>query len=137
MKTTTLFLLCILSFASSKAQNAALIGNWTMFEYSWTNEQGKQVTTEDQIKANGGITEYQFTEDGNFSLTSNMADESTGTATFNGTWKFEDGKLFLKLKMGDQLVDLVWNAEIKDNILNLTRTSPDGSVTVVNSFRKK
>ncbi len=137
MKTATLFLLCVLSFASLKAQNTALTGNWTMFEYSWTNDQGKQVTTEDQIKADGGITEYQFTEDGNFSVTSNMADETDGMATFNGTWKFEDGKLILKLKMDDQLVDLVWNAEIKDNILNLSRSSPDGSVTVVNSFRKK
>ncbi len=137
MKTALLFLLCILSYAASKAQNAALNGTWTMFEYSWTNDQGKQTTTEDQIKADGGVTEYLFTDDGNFKLTSNMADESTGTATYEGTWKFEEGKLMLKLKMGEQLVDVVWNAEIKDNILNLTRSSPDGSVTVVNSFRKK
>lgn len=137
MKTVLLFLLCFLSFTVSKAQNAALIGIWTMFEYSWTNDQGKQTTTEDQIKADGGVTEYLFTDDGNFKLTSNMADESTGTATYEGTWKFEEGKLMLKMKMGEQLVDLVWNAEIKDNILNLSRTSPDGSVTVVNSFKWK
>lgn len=107
-----------------------------MFEYSWTNDQGKQVTTEDQIKAQGGISEYQFMDDGNFKLTSNMADESTGRMTYEGTWKFEEGKLMLKLKMDEQLVDLVWDAEIKDNILNLKRSSPDGLVTVVNSFRK-
>ena len=58
-------------------------------------------------------------------------------ATVEGTWKFEEGKLMLKMKMGEQLVDLVWNAEIKDNILNLSRSSPDGSVTVVNSFKRK
>jgi hypothetical protein len=137
MKTTLLLLICFLSYAASKAQNAALTGIWTMFEYSWTNDQGKQLTTEDQIKADGGVTEYVFTDDGNFKLTSNMADESTGMATYEGIWKFEEGKLMLKMKMGEQLVDLVWNAEIKDNILNLTRSSPDGSVTVVNSFRKK
>ena len=79
MKTTLLFLLCILSFTALKAQNAAL----------------------------------------------------------TGTWKFEEGKLMLKLKMGEQLVDVVWDAEIKDNILNLSRSNPDGSVKVVNSFRKK
>jgi hypothetical protein len=43
----------------------------------------------------------------------------------------------LKLKMGDQLIDMVRNAEIKGNIFNLCRLSPDGSVTGVNSFRKK
>jgi len=137
MKTTLFLLLCFLSFTALKAQSTALTGNWTMFEYSWTNDQGKQTTTEDQIKADGGVTEYQFTDDGKFKLTSNMADESTGTDTYEGTWKFEDGKLMLKMKMGDQLVDLVWNVEIKDDILNLTRSSPDGSVSVVNSFRKK
>jgi hypothetical protein len=134
---TTLFLLLSLMYTLSKAQDGNLTGNWTMFEYSWTNDQGKQTTSEDQIKADGGVTEYQFLDNGNFKLTSNMADESTGLATYEGTWKFEDNKLMLKLKMGEQLVDLVWNAEIKDNVLNLSRSSPDGSVTVVNSFRKK
>jgi hypothetical protein len=136
MKKAFLFLFCFLSFNALKAQNASLTGVWTMFEYSWTNDQGKQVTTEDQIKAQGGISEYQFMDDGNFKLTSNMADESTGRMTYEGTWKFEEGKLMLKLKMDEQLVDLVWDAEIKDNILNLKRSSPDGLVTVVNSFRK-
>jgi hypothetical protein len=137
MKTALLFLVCFLSFTVLKAQNETLNGTWTMFEYSWTNDQGKQVTTEDQIKADGGATEYLFINDGNFKLSSNMADESTGMATYEGTWKFEEGKLMLKMKMGDQMVDIVWNAEIKDNILNLSRSSPDGTVTVVNSFRKK
>jgi hypothetical protein len=134
---TALFLLLSLMYTLSKAQDGNLTGNWTMFEYSWTNDQGKQITTEDQIKADGGITEYQFMDNGNFKLTSNMADESTGLASYEGTWKFEDSKLMLKLKMGEQVVDLVWDAEIKDNVLNLSRSSPDGSVTVVNSFRKK
>ncbi len=137
MKTALLFVLCILSCTATKAQNQTLNGTWNMFEYSWTNDQGKQVTTEDQIKAEGGVTEYLFTDDGKFKLTSNMADESTGTATYEGTWKFEESNLMLKMKMGDQMVDVVWNAEIKDNILNLSRSSPDGTVTVVNSFRKK
>jgi hypothetical protein len=134
---TTLFLLLSLMYTLSKAQDGNLTGNWTMFEYSWTNDQGKQTTSEDQIKADRGVTEYQFMDNGSFKLTSNMADESTGLASYEGTWKLEDSKLMLKLKMGDQLVDLVWNAEIKDNVLNLSRSSPDGSVTVVNSFRKK
>jgi hypothetical protein len=136
MKTTILLLGCFLSGVGLKAQTAVLTGTWTMFEYSWTNEQGKQMTTEDQIKANGGITEYVFTDDGNFKLTSNMADESSGTAAYEGTWKFEENKLMLKMKMGEELIDLVWNAEVKDNILNLSRSSPDGSTIIVNSFRK-
>jgi|GEM_PF-3249132 len=137
MKTRLLLLLCFLSYSALNGQNETLTGTWTMFEYSWTNDQGKQTTSEDQIKADGGVTEYLFMDDGNFKLTSNMADESTGMATYEGTWKFEEGKLMLKMKMGEQLVDLDWNAEIKDKILNLSRSSPDGSVTIVNLFRRK
>jgi len=136
MKTTILLFCCFLSSVGLKAQTQVLTGSWTVFEYSWTNDQGKQVTTEDQIKANGGITEYVFTDDGNFKLTSNMA-ESSGTTTYEGTWKFEENKLILKMKMGEELIDLVWSAELKDNILNLSRSSPDGSTIIVNSFRKK
>jgi hypothetical protein len=137
MKTTLLLLLFFSSFTELKAQNTALTGTWNMFEYSWSSEQGNQTTTEDQIKADGGVTEYQFQEDGKFRLTSNMADESTGMATYEGTWKFEEQKLLLMMKIGEQLVDLVWNVEINDSILNLSRLSPDGSVRIVNSFRRK
>jgi len=76
MKTTILLLLCFLSYTALRAQNTSLTGTWTMFEYSWTNDQGKQTTSEDKIKADGGVTEYLFMDDGNFKLSSNMADES-------------------------------------------------------------
>ena len=137
MKITLFLLLGILPFTNSRAQIVDLTGTWTMFEFSWINAQGTQKTTEDQIKADGGTTEYVFSKDGNFKLTSNMADESTGIETYEGTWKLEKNKLILKLKFGEEMLDLVWNAEFKDNVLNLSRKSPDGSVTVINSFRRK
>jgi hypothetical protein len=137
MKTILFLLLSFLSFISSRAQTHDLTGTWTMFEYAWTNEQGTQKTTEDQIKADGGITEYTFMEDGNFKVTSNMADESSGMETYEGTWKLEGDQLMLTLHMGEQSVDLVWSAELQDNLLNLSRKSPDGSVSVINSFKRK
>lgn len=137
MKTALFLLLCILSLNVSRAQTVDLTGTWAMFEYSWTNDQGVQKTTEDEIKASGGVTEYVFADDGNFKLTGNMADESAKMETYEGTWKLEGDKLMLKLKLGDELVDLVWSIEFKDNILNLSRKSPDGSVTLVNSFKRK
>ena len=137
MKTMLFLLLSFLCFVSYRAHTQDLTGTWTMVEYAWTNDQGTQKTTEDQIKADGGVTEYVFTKEGNFKLTSNMADESTGMETYEGTWKLEANQLMLKLKMGEELVDLVWNAEFKDDMLNLSRKSPDGSVTVINSFKRK
>lgn len=137
MKTILFLLLFFLSFTSTRAQTQDLTGTWFMFEYTWTNDQGTQKTTEDQIKADGGVTEYIFTDDGNFKITSNMADEASGMETYEGTWKLEGDQLMLKLSMGGQSVDLVWNVEFKDNMLNLSRKSPDGSVSVINSFKRK
>ena len=137
MKTILFLLLSFLSLTSSRAQTQDLTGTWTMFEYAWTNDQGTQRTTEDKIKADGGVTEYTFEEDGNFKLTSNMADESSGMETYEGTWKLEGDQLMLTLNMGGQSVDLIWSAELQDNILNLSRKSPDGSVSVINSFKRK
>jgi hypothetical protein len=137
MKTTLILFLFCSSVAVLKAQDEKLAGTWTICEFSWTNEQGKQVTTEDQIKAEGGVTEYLFKDDGTFTLTTNMADETREMTTLTGTWKFEEGKLTLDMKLGDQPVEMAWNAEIKDHMLNLIRSSPDGSVTVVNSFKRK
>jgi hypothetical protein len=57
--------------------------------------------------------------------------------TYEGTWKLEGDQLMLTLHMGEQSVDLVWSAELQDNLLNLSRKSPDGSVSVINSFKRK
>jgi hypothetical protein len=92
--------------------------------------------TEDQMKANGSVTDYFFMAEGKFKMTSNMSGSGT-LDTYEGTWKFAENKLTLTLKIGERLMDVVWNVEFKDNAMNLSRTSPDGSMTIINSFRKK
>ena len=57
--------------------------------------------------------------------------------THEGTWKFAENKLTITLKINDNLVDIIWSAEFKDNAMILSRTSPDGSMTITNTFRKK
>ncbi len=107
-----------------------------MFEMVYVTNQGKQIMTEDQMKTEGALTDYFFMEDGKFKLTSNMSGSGT-MDSYEGTWKLAEGKLTLSLNKGDQLMDVVWSFEYKDETMNLSRTSPDGSMTVINSFRRK
>jgi len=136
MKTITLALLCSLAFTDINAQAPDLTGTWTMFEMTFTTPQGNQKTTEDQIKANASQTDYFFLEEGKFKMISNMSGSGT-MDTYVGTWKLAENKLTLSLTIGGRVMDIIWDFEFKDNIMNLTRTSPDGSQKIVNSFRKK
>jgi hypothetical protein len=136
MKTYVLVILCILAVTVSKAQVVDLTGTWTMFEMAYVKSDGTQKMTEDQMKANGSFTDYSFMEEGKFKLISNMTGSGT-QETAEGTWKLAENKLTTTLKIGEQMMDIVWNFEFKDNVMKLSRTSPDGSLTIVNSFRKK
>ena len=137
MKTTVFLVLSLLFFSGSRAQDVDLTGTWTMFEMTHVTDQGIQKMTEDQMKANSAVTDYFFMKGGKFKQTSNMADESGTMDTYEGTWKLNGNKLTLHLKIGEALMNLIWNVEFKDNVLNLSRTSPDGSFTIKNSFRRK
>jgi hypothetical protein len=136
MKTTVFLLFSFLSFSSSFGQFVDLTGTWTEFEMTYVSGQGTQKMTEDQMKTDGSVTEFFFLNEGKFKQTSNMSGSGT-MDTYEGTWKLEENKLKLTLNVGERILDLVWDVEFKDNVLNLSRTSPDGSLTIINSFRRK
>ena len=136
MRTIILLLICFLSFPALKSQIPDLTGTWTMFEMTYVSDQGTQKMTEEQMKAEGAVTEMFFMEAGKFRQTSNMSGSGT-LDTYEGTWKLDGNQVVLTLKIGDRMMDVVWKAEFRDNALNLSRTSPDGSLTIINTFRKK
>jgi len=133
---TTVFLLIFLSGAALSAQDIDLTGTWTMFELTYSSNEGKNTMTEDKMKADGSVTDYFLMDEGKFKMVSNMS--GTGTMdTYEGTWKLAEKKLTFSIKIGERLMDVVWDFEFKENIMNLSRTSPDGSLTIINSFKRK
>jgi hypothetical protein len=54
-----------------------------------------------------------------------------------GTWNLEGDKLTYSFIFEGNPVDFIWGFEFKDDVILLTRTSPDGSASVVNSFKRK
>jgi hypothetical protein len=118
------------------AQSVDITGTWTMFEMSITNGTESQKTSEDQMKTQGFMTDYYFMSDSKFKLISNMTGSGT-MDTYEGTWKLADNKLTISLTVNGQAMDIVWTFDYKNNVMNLSRVSPDGSTTLVNTFRKK
>jgi hypothetical protein len=131
-----LLLLCLFIGKAIQAQVIDITGTWTMFEMIWTSGQDVNKTTEDQIKGQDMITDYFFMPDGKFKLISNMTG-SGNMETVEGTWKLEGDKLTCSVKVGENLADIVWDFDFRDDVINLKRTSPDGSTSVVNSFKRK
>jgi hypothetical protein len=57
--------------------------------------------------------------------------------TVEGTWNLEGDKLTCTFMMDGTPRDIVWDFEFKDDDIYLKRTSPDGSTSVVNAFKRK
>jgi hypothetical protein len=127
---------CLLTGKEIQAQEIDITGTWTMFEMIWTSGEEVNKTSEDQLKDQGMTTDYFFMPDGKLKLISNMTG-SGNLETVEGTWKLEGNKLTCSLRVEENPVDIIWGFEFKDEIIHLNRASPDGSTSVVNSFKRK
>ncbi|MCK5704723.1 MAG: hypothetical protein KAI29_26400 [Cyclobacteriaceae bacterium] len=131
-----LVLFCLLTAKEIQAQEIDITGTWTMVEMIWTSGEEVNKTTKDQLKDEGMTSEYFFMPDGKLKLISNMTG-SGNLETVEGTWKLAEDKLTCSLSVDENLVDITWDFEFKDEVIHLKRTSPDGSTSVVNSFKRK
>jgi hypothetical protein len=136
MKTTVFIFLCFMVVSVSNAQVVDLRGTWTMYEMTYVTGEGTQKMTEDQMKANGMSTDFFFMEEGKFRQTSNMSGSGT-MDTYEGTWKIAAPKLIITLRIGEQNLDVDYTYELKENVLVLTRESPDGTMKIVSTYRKE
>lgn len=136
MKRIIILFLALLLITPLFSQEIDITGPWTMFEMIWTQGEDVNKTTEDQLKDQGMFTEYIFMADGKVKLNSNMTGSGKLEA-MEGKWKLEGDKLTFSYIMDENPMDIIWDFELKDDVINLKRTFPDGSTSVVNSFKRK
>ncbi len=136
MKISLFVLFCLFTGKGLLAQEIDITGTWTMFEMTWTNGDEVNKTTEQQLKDQGMTSDYFFMPDGKLKLISNMTG-SGNLETVEGTWKLEGDNLICSLTVNENPVDISWDFEFKDDFIHLKRTSPDGSTSVLNSFKRK
>lgn len=135
MKTIGLFFACFFAVVTLKAQGIET-GTWSIFEMSYVSVDETTTLPEEQIKSSGYVTDYFFMEEGKIRMTSNMSGSGT-LDTYEGTWKTFGNDLIITLRLGDRDVDVDYTWEMQGEVLILTRTSPDGNLSIVMSFRKK
>ncbi len=138
----TLLLICIVAMGFSiccskeNEQGINLEGTWGIVDLTYLTPDGTQKVMEAEIKNGSAVTDFYFANDGKFKQTSNMSGSGT-LDTYEGTWKLTENKLIITLKINGQPIDVDYIYEMKNELLVLTRTSPDGKMSIVNTFRKK
>ena len=140
-----LFLVLItLSFVNcSKSESEAQVvqginleGTWGITALAYVSQGGTQNVFVNEIKNGQAVTDFFFMKDGKFKQTSNMSGSGT-MDTYEGTWKITGTKLIITLLINGSQGNVDYTCEQKSDLLILTRTSPDGSMSIVNTFRKK
>jgi hypothetical protein len=117
-------------------QNLTIEGTWGIIELTYKTSDGTQKVMETEISKGTAVTDFFFMSDGKFKQTSNMSGSGT-LDTYEGTWKLTGDQLIITLQIEGQKVDVDYTYEFKNNLLVLTRTSPDGKMSIINTFRKK
>jgi hypothetical protein len=139
MKTLLWMLFPVLAFNVSAFQEINLEGAWGIIECVNGGPDGSQKVLEEQIKSGAAVCDFYFMKDGKFKQTSNMGDHSDNPkmSTQEGSWKLSGDKLIVSITYEGKVFDLEYTCEYKNEVLLLTRKSPDGKFFIVNSFKKK
>jgi len=138
----TLLLICFVSMgffipcSKENTQGINIEGAWGIIDLTYITPDGTQKVMEADIKNGSAVSDFYFMGNGKFKQTSNMSGSGT-LDTYEGTWKITGNKLIVTLNFEGQLIDVDYTCEIKNELLVLTRTSPDGKMSIVNTFKKK
>ena len=138
----TLVLLIISTFifcancSKEQEQQTTIEETWGIVDLTYKTPDGTQKVMEAEIKNGTATTDFYFMKDGKFKQTSNMSGSGM-LETYDGTWTLNGSKLIITLSLQGQLVDVDYMCEFKNELLVLTRTSPDGKMSIINTFKKK
>jgi len=140
----TLFFICMVTLAffmscskeNEQEQSLNIEGIWGITDLTYKTSDGIQKVMEDEIIKGSAVTDFFFMTEGKFKQTSNMSGSGT-LDTYEGSWKITGDKLIITLQIEGQLIDVDYAYEFKYGLLILTRTSPDGKMSIINTFKKK
>lgn len=117
-------------------QGINLEGTWGITALAYVTPTGTQNVYANEIKNGQAVTDFFFIRDGKFKQTSNMSGSGT-MDTYEGTWKLAGTNLIITLLINGSQANVDYTCEQKSDLLILTRKSPDGSMSIVNTFKKK
>ncbi len=113
-----------------------LIGTWNIIEFDAFIDGKNDEFIKDKLTEDGSVWDLFLKEKGEFKQTSNMS----GTGTMDsqeGAWKAWDDNLVISLQMNGHKFEMNYTYELKDNILVLKRSNPQGTRKIISKFDKK
>jgi len=126
---------CITTCLVSFGQTIDLVGSWDIIEFGMVSDDNTSKTEEDQLKQNGSVWSLFFMEEGRVKQTSNMRNGTMESQ--EGKWKTSEDILALELQFNEQIIELEYKFELKENILVLNRSNPMGTMKIVTKFKKQ
>ncbi len=134
MKTLVLTLFCITTFINSNGQSKVMIGTWNIIEYINTVDGNEKKMSEDNLNDEDLVWDLIFEDEENVKQASNMRTGSIETQ--EGTWNKTKDNLTLILEFDGRKIELVYEYELKKNIIVLRRSNPTGTWKVASTFKK-
>ncbi len=135
MKTTLSIILVFAAFYAI-GQDQKLIGTWGVTECAYVTSNGTEKIMVDEIKNGTAVTDYVIKEDGTYTLTGNMSGSGT-MDSYEGTWKTDGNQFITTITLQNQSMEIIWDYELKDDLLILTRTNPMKTMSIVNTYKRK
>ncbi len=129
----------IAALGMPSAQAAPLTGTWNIVEFAMTRNGDTSTTTESQLREAGSVWALLFLEEGKLKQASNMRTGIllTGeTEVQEGSWTLADDALTLTFEMDQGPLPIRYTYEVKDDVLVLKRSSPNGAMMIVATFKK-
>lgn len=117
-----------------KAQDALLIGKWSIVEFTVTNNDQTNSTSEDALKENKSVWDLELLNDGLFRQTSNMRNGNMESQ--EGTWDISEGHLVFNLKFDNRDIRIEYEYDLKDEMLGLVRKNPAGTMKIETKFKR-
>ena len=134
MKALHTICLLILTSSIAIAQQQVFPGTWKVVDFKMVMEENTNHMDEARLNKEGAVWDLIFGEDGSLTQTSNMRNGQM--ESWEGRYETEGDKLNLFLTVDGREMQLQYQYEFQEGLLNLKRSNPMGTVHVLTQFRK-
>jgi len=135
MKALILTVIFFAACFSLTAQEEELTGSWKIIEFSVSNNGESDLKDESMLNEEGLVWNIVLKSGNEFTQTSNMRNGTMETQ--EGEWKATDDKLTLEFEIDGDDFKITYEYMFEDDVLMLTRSSPDAKVSVQAKFTKQ
>jgi len=132
-----LFLFSIICFNCKTGGDKALVGNWKIVEFRFTDWVKDPARNEEYLEKDGAVWDMKFSKNGKFKQSFNMRRPDKKMETEEGTWRTIGDTLKIETQTNATNSKWDYTYELNDSILTLTMAGEMIDSKLIIKFRKK